>query len=85
MGFRRTATWFLYAKTTAPKLEARTKVIATTRDLPVGTMVRKSDLKTIALLPRDIPRGAVFSEKDALNRVALYPVSANAPLIAPNV
>jgi pilus assembly protein CpaB len=75
-------TWFLYAKTTAPRQEQRTPVMAAVRDLPVGTMIRKADLKKIAVLANDIPKGGLFNEKDALNRVVLYPVSANEPLIA---
>ncbi len=74
-------TWFLYAKTVVPSAERRTAVMAAAHDLPVGTMIHKSDLKKIAVLPRDFPKGGVTTEKDALNRVILYPVSANEPLV----
>jgi pilus assembly protein CpaB len=73
-------TWFLYSATTAPKQEARSRVLAAAHDLPVGTLLRKADLKTVSVLASDLPRGAVLSEKDALNRVVLYPVNANEPL-----
>lgn len=75
-------TWFLYAKTYVPSAEKRTTVMAASHDLAVGTLIRKADIKRIAVLPRDLPHGGVLAEKDALDRVVLYPVSANEPLIA---
>src|SRR5581483_449739 len=74
-------TWFLYANTVLPKQEKRLVVYAAARDLPVGAQVRKTDLRRISLGTRDVPRGAVTTEKEALNRVVLYPVSANEPLL----
>jgi pilus assembly protein CpaB len=74
--------WFLYAETVAPQQERRTAVMAAAHNLAVGQMVRKADLKKVMLLARDIPAGAVYTEAQAIDRVALYPVSANAPLIA---
>jgi pilus assembly protein CpaB len=74
-------TWFLYANTAVPTAERRTSVMAATHDLAVGTMIRKADLKKVAVLPRDLPKGGLLAEKDVLNRVVLYPVSANEPLI----
>jgi pilus assembly protein CpaB len=73
-------TWFLYANTVVPKQEKRSVVLAASRDLAVGTMLRKVDLKRVALNVNDVPRRAVFTEKEALNRVLLYPVSVNEPL-----
>lgn len=73
--------WFLYAKTVAPQPEARTAVFAVTRDLDVGSMVRKTDLKREFVLPKDLPKGAVLSEKDALGRAVLYPIAANETLV----
>jgi pilus assembly protein CpaB len=73
-------TWFLYANTVVPKQEKRSIVFAAARDLPVGTLLRKTDLKRVALSTRDVPRGAIFGEKDALNRVLLFPVNSNEPL-----
>ena len=74
--------WFLYRSTVIPKQEVRTKIMATVRDLPVGTRVAKKDLKTLSVLSRDLPRGAILVEKDAIDRVALYPIAANSPLTA---
>jgi pilus assembly protein CpaB len=73
-------TWFLYANTVAPQKEQRTQIVAARRDIMIGEMIRKTDLKTVAVLARDIPKGGLLTDKDALNRVALYPVSANEPL-----
>jgi len=72
-------TWFLYANTVVPKQEKRTDVVVAARDLPVGTLLRKSDLRRVKVGYRDVPNRAVFSEKDALNRVVLYPLSGNEP------
>jgi pilus assembly protein CpaB len=74
--------WFLYATTVRPRQEQRTTIMAAVHDLPIGQLMRKGDLKKVAVLPRDLPRGAVYAEKDALGRAVLYPVSANAPVIS---
>jgi pilus assembly protein CpaB len=75
-------TWFLYAHTVAPQAEHRTSIVAAAHDLTVGQMIRKADLKSMAVLAKDIPKGGIAGEKDALNRVVLYPVSANEPLVS---
>jgi pilus assembly protein CpaB len=77
--------WFLYAKTVVPQQERRTTILAATHDLAVGQMVKKTDIKKIALLPRDLPKGSIAAEKDVLNHVALYPIAANAPYIGSNL
>ena len=74
--------WFLYRSTVIPKEEVRTRILATARDLPIGTRVAKKDLKTLSVLSRDVPKGAILAEKDAVDRVALYPMAANTPLSA---
>jgi pilus assembly protein CpaB len=73
--------WFLYANTIAPRLESRTVVYAAAHDLKIGQGIRKNDLKKVAVLERDIPTGAIITEKQALNRVALYPIAASTPLV----
>lgn len=75
-------TWFLYNATQAPKQAKRTAIVAAVHDLPVGTILRKADLKTVNVLPADLPKGAVAAPKDAINHVVLYPVSANEPLVS---
>src|SRR5690242_2520542 len=74
-------TWFLYANTVVPKQEKKLIVLAAARDLTVGRLVQKSDLRRISLGSRDVPKGAVTAENQALNRVLLYPVSVNEPLL----
>jgi len=73
--------WFLYVNTIAPKPDVRTAVMAVTKDLDVGVMIRKADLKRVSVLQKDIPKGAIFTEKDALGRAVLYPVAANETLV----
>lgn len=73
--------WFLYVNTIAPKPDARTAVMAVVKDLDIGVKIKKTDLKKISMLQKDIPKGAIFTEKDALDRVVLYPVAANETLV----
>jgi pilus assembly protein CpaB len=73
-------TWFLYAKTTAPKEQDRKMVMAADRDLPLGASLKKSDVKPVGYLEGDIPVGAIFTIDQAVGRVALYPLSKNEPL-----
>jgi pilus assembly protein CpaB len=75
-------TWFLYAHTVAPQAERRTSILAAAHDLAVGQMIRKADLKSVAVLAKDMPKGSILAANDALNRVVLYPVSANEPLVS---
>ncbi len=74
-------TWFLYAKTKAPKTEKSVRIMAAVRDMPVGTRLKKTDLKRVTVQERDLPKGAAFEDGAAVDRVLLYPVSANEPLI----
>jgi len=75
-------TWFLYASTVGAKPQARRAVMAAARDLPLGITLKKTDLKQVKLLDQEIPKGALFTETEALRRVTLYPVSTNEPFIA---
>ena len=74
-------TWFLYASTIAAKPQSRKTVLVASRDLPLGATLKKGDLKEIRLLDHEIPKGALFTENEALRRVTLYPFSTNEPLI----
>ncbi len=74
-------TWFVYATTKAPKSEARTIVYAPSRDLPVGAIIHKTDLKAVTVATKDLPKGALTEERQVLDRVVLYPFSANQPLV----
>jgi pilus assembly protein CpaB len=78
-------TWFLYAKTTAPKELARQTVMAAVRDLPLGATIKKADVKAVGFLEKDVPTGALATAEQAVGRVALYPISKNEPLTAGKV
>ena len=78
-------TWFLYAKTKAPKTEATVKIMAAARDLPAGTMIGKKDLKFITIAARDKPGGALTSPQEAMDRALLFPVNLNEPVTAPKL
>ena len=75
-------TWIFVSRTRGPKTEATRKVLAVVRDMPIGTRIRKADLKQVEVRENDLPKGALLLEKDALDRALLYPVSANEPLTA---
>src|SRR5580700_2067112 len=74
-------TYFVYATMKAPRSEARTIVFAPSRDLPVGAIIHKTDLKPVTVASKDLPKGALTNESQVLDRVVLYPFSANQPLI----
>jgi pilus assembly protein CpaB len=73
-------TWIFISKTHGPKTEITRKAMAAVRDMPIGTRIRKADLKTVELREQDLPKGAILLDKDAIDRALLYPVSANEPL-----
>ncbi len=73
--------WFVYAKTVAPQQEKQVRVVVASHDMPLGTLLRQSDLKTVNYPERDIPRGVVFQAKDAINRVARFPLNSNEPIL----
>jgi pilus assembly protein CpaB len=73
-------TWIFVSKVRGPKTEATHKVWAVTRDMAIGTRVKKTDLKQVDIRERDLPKGALLQERDAIDRALLYPVSANEPL-----
>jgi pilus assembly protein CpaB len=73
-------TWFLYAKTVAPHELPRKTIMAAERDLPLGTTIKKSDVKPVGFLEKDLPTGAIFTADQVIGRVALFPISKNEPL-----
>src|SRR5882724_2844008 len=73
--------WFLYAKTVAPQQEKQVSVVVAARDMPMGTLLRPGDLRTVNYPERNIPKGVVFQKNEAVNRVVLYPTSNNEPLL----
>jgi len=73
--------WLLYAKTVAPQQERQVRVVVATHDMPLGTLLRTSDLKLVNLPERATPKAVVYDAKDAVNRVLLVPISANEPVM----
>jgi len=70
-------TWFLWAKTSAPKKQVEVRALAAVRDLAPGTKLRRTDLKLVSLPQSSLPRGAIVDLKSALDRAVLYPINAN--------
>lgn len=75
-------TWFLYAKTTAPKTEKTVKVVAAVKDIPAGAKLRKEDLKLVDVFQKDAPSAAMTSVNEAVGRALVYPISANETLVS---
>jgi len=73
-------TWFLYARTAAPRVERTARIIAAARDLPAGTQLRRGDLKLISMPERDMPRAAITDPSAAYNRALLFPMNSNEPV-----
>lgn len=78
-------TWFLWARTKAPKVEPTTRVVALVKDLPAGSRLRKEDIKVIEMFSRNVPQTALTSPAEALGRALIYPISANEPLTSTRV
>lgn len=75
-------TWFLYAKTVAPQTERQVRVVVANHDMPLGSLLRQSDLKLIPFPERAAPKAVLYDTKDAVNRVLLTPISLNEPVTA---
>jgi pilus assembly protein CpaB len=73
-------TWFLYAKAVAPQTEKTLRAVVATHDMPVGTLLRDSDIKTVNYPERVLPKHAVYETRLALSRALLAPINANEPL-----
>src|SRR5450432_1758282 len=74
-------TWFLYANAVAPKEESKISVVAATRDMPLGTLLRPADIKMVRYPQKDIPKGVIYQAKDAWNKVLLVPMNHNEPVL----
>lgn len=70
-------TWLLYSFAAGPKQQKLLSVYAASRDLAAGTRLKKSDVRKVGVVDKDIPRGAVMEEKILLDRVLLFPVTTN--------
>jgi pilus assembly protein CpaB len=74
-------TWFYYANAVAPKQQKTLRVVVAAHDTPIGTLLRKSDLKIVNYPEKDIPKGAVFAVPNAENRVVMVPMNTNEPVL----
>ncbi len=74
-------TWFYYANAVAPKQEKTLRVVVASHDMPVGTLLRKSDLKIVNYPEKDIPKKALFAIQEAENRVLMVPMNTNEPML----
>ena len=74
-------TWFYYANAVAPKQEKTLRVVVAAHDMPVGTLLRKSDLKIVNYPEKDVPKKALFAIQEAENRVVMVPMNTNEPLL----
>lgn len=70
-------TWFLYARTQAPKVDKTVRVVAAAKDLPAGTRLKKEDLKLVDVFQKNAPPSALGTVNEGLGRALLYPVNAN--------
>jgi pilus assembly protein CpaB len=70
-------TWFYYSNAVAPKQEKTLRMVVATRDMPMGTLLKKSDLKLVNYPEKDVPKGSVFQVANAENRVLMVPLNTN--------
>jgi pilus assembly protein CpaB len=74
-------TWFYYSNAVAPKQEKTLRMVVATRDMPMGTLLKKSDLKLVNYPEKDVPKGSVFQMANAENRVLMVPLNTNEPVL----
>ena len=74
-------TWFYYSNAVATKSEKTLKMVVATKDMPVGTLLKKADLKLVAYPESQVPKGSIFQLASAENRVLLTTVNSNEPIL----
>jgi pilus assembly protein CpaB len=77
--------WFLHAKTVAPQTESQVRVVVATHDMPLGTLLRQSDVRLINYPQRYVPKGVVLEPKEAVGRVLLVTLNNNEPVLLSKV
>ncbi len=73
-------TWFLYAKTVAPHQERQVSIVVATHDMPLGTLLRASDVKLVRYPERNLPKGVALEPAEVVNRVILFPLNSGEPV-----
>jgi len=74
-------TWFYYRNAVAPQQEKTLRMVVATRDMPMGTLLKKSDLKLVNYPERQVPKGSIFQIASAENRVLMMPLNTNEPVL----
>src|SRR5215471_4857953 len=74
-------TWLFYANAATPHQEKMLRVAVASHDMPLGTLLKPTDVKLINYPEHDIPKGAALRTTDVLNRVLLVPINTNEPLL----
>jgi pilus assembly protein CpaB len=74
-------TWVFYSKAAAPQQEQTLRVVVANRDMPLGTLLQKTDLKLVNYPEKGVPKGAAFKFDDAINRVARVELKTNEPIL----
>jgi pilus assembly protein CpaB len=74
-------TWFYYANAVAPKQVKTLRMIVAMHDMPIGTLLKKSDLKLIDYPEKDVPKGSIFQIANAESRVLMMPLNTNQPVL----
>ncbi len=74
-------TWFYYSNAVAPKTEKTMKMVVATRDMPMGTLLKQSDLKLVNYPESQVPKGSIFKVAAAENHVLLTGMNSNEPVL----
>jgi pilus assembly protein CpaB len=74
--------WILHSTMVAPKQEKQVALLVAARELPIGTLVKKADLKSVNFPERLVPKDALLKSADAEDRVVIFPLSKEEPLLA---
>jgi pilus assembly protein CpaB len=74
-------TWFYYSNAVAPKQQKTLRMVVATHDMPMGTLLKKSDLKIVNYPEKDVPKGSVYEIAGAQNRVLLVALNTNEPVL----
>jgi len=74
-------TWFYYSNAVAPRQEKTLRMVVATHDMPMGTLLKKSDLKLVNYPEKDVPKGSVFQIAGAENRVLKVSLNTNEPVL----
>ncbi len=75
-------TWVLYRSTVAPKGEKMVKVYAASGNYSAGTRLTKERIKQISVVEKSVPAGAILDEKQVMDHVSMFPLTANETLIS---